>query len=214
MRTLICICSRSPNPELYKCIDALYKFQVNGICDDYKICVVDSDSSDFTNYKMVESAFPDVSLYFVKNKNYEYGAWKYILDKHPDYDVYFCIQDTIIVNAHINISLVNDTTAYTFHHHSGFYMDESLKPRSMEFLRHDGINCDSIVNTPFNLAQHSIFIVNNKVMNDIFKTLTIPPIDKNASVIYERNFGLYFIIKNINTINISDYAVKYNGGRV
>ena len=213
MKTLICICSRSPNPELYKCIDALYKFQVRGCNEDYKICVVDSDSSEFTNYKLVEATFPDVSLYFVKNKNYEYGAWKYILGKHPDYDVYFCIQDTIIVNAYINIELVNDTTAYTFHHHSGFHLHESIKPEGMDFLRQDGINCDSIINTPFTLAQHSIFIVNNNVMNDIFKTLTIQPINKEGTCIYERNFGLYFIIKNINTINISDYAVKYHGGR-
>jgi len=214
MRILICICSRSPNQLLYNCIDSLYKFQVNGNFDDYKICVVDSDSSDFTNYKLVKSAFPEVSMYFVKNKNYEYGAWKYILDEHPDYDVYFCIQDTIIIKSHINLSLVNDTNAYTFHDNSGFFAHESIKSRGMEFLRHDGINCDSLINTHFTLAQHSIFIVNNKVMNDIFKTLTIPPIDKDGSCIYERNFGLYFIIKNINTINIGNYAVKYHGKRV
>ena len=213
MRVLICICSSSPNQLLYNCIDSLYKFQVNGNCDDYKICVVDSDSSDFTNYKSVESSFPEVLLYFAKNKNYEYGAWKYILNEHPDYDVYFCIQDTIILNTRINLGLINDTNAYTFHNYTGFHLHELIKQTGIEFLRHDGINCDSLINTPFTLAQHSIFIVNKKVMNDIFKTLTVPPIDKLGSCIYERNFGLYFIIKNINTIDISDYVVKHHGGR-
>ena len=41
--------------------------------------------------------FPNVEIFFIKNKNYEYGAWKYALSIYPNYDIYFCIQDSIIV---------------------------------------------------------------------------------------------------------------------
>ena len=50
-------------------------------------------------------------------------------------------------------------------------------------------------------------------MKDIFVTLTIPLIDKDGSCFYERNFGLYFIIKNIHTIDLQNYVTKYNGQR-
>ena len=49
-------------------------------------------------------------------------------------------------------------------------------------------------------------------LNDIFKHLIHPPIDKTASCSYERNFGLYVLDKKINTITV--YMNKLGGNRM
>jgi hypothetical protein len=179
----------------------------------YKICVIDSDSDDLTNYEKVIEEFPSVEIFFIKNKNYEYGAWKYAVTEFPDYDVYFCIQDTIIINKYINLDILNNNVAYAYYNHSGSYSGPWTKEKGINILINSGLDYKSIIDTYFNLATHNIFIVNNNIMKDIFTTLTIPPIDKIESCAYERNFGIYFIVKNVMTVDISDYVSKYHGGR-
>ena len=209
---LICICSKSPNSLLYKCINMLYKIQIDDSLK-YKICVVDSDSDDLSTYKKINKDFPNVEIYFIKNKNYEYGAWKYAKTIYPNYDLYFCIQDSIIINKKINLSAVNDTNVYTYHEYSGYNSHLEIKDKGIDNIKNTGLDYAGLIDTNFKLAQHSIFIVNNRVMKDIFKTLDKPPIDKDGSCFYERNFGLYFIIKGINTINLKQYVTKHNGKR-
>ena len=51
-------------------------------------------------------------------------------------------------------------------------------------------------------------------MKNIFDTLQIPPTNKEGSRFYERNFGLYFRIKRINTIDLNNYIIKCNGKRL
>ena len=76
MQTLIVICSKYPNPTLPNCVRNLYEKQIKQSLD-YKICIVDSESTDLMHYRKVEDEFPDVEICYVNNKNYEYGAWKY-----------------------------------------------------------------------------------------------------------------------------------------
>jgi hypothetical protein len=150
----------------------------------------------------------------IKNTNYEYGAWKYILDKYPFFDIYFCIQDTITINKYIVLNVVNDNNAYTFHNHSGFNYHLTIKDMGTEKLKTSNLDYISIIDTDFNLAQHCSFIVNNTILKNIFKHLTIPPINKDDSCIYERVFGIYFLDKHINTFNLYDFMDKTHGGRV
>jgi hypothetical protein len=214
MNTLIVISSKSPNPTLYTCIEQLYKIQItNDESNLYKICIIDSDSEDFTFYMKINQEFPDVEIHFIKNKNYEYGAWKYAHNYYPNYDIYFCIQDSYIIQKKIDISIVNERNAYTHHHHSGYNSHISIKEQGIEFLNNSGLNYESIINTNFNLAFGNMFIVNNYTIKDIFKTLKNEPINKNGSCIYERNFGLYFILNNIITMNFEEYFIKYHIGR-
>lgn len=210
---LICICSKSPNPMLYECIDMLYKVQIQDDMINYKICVVDSDSNDLSIYTKINKDFPNVDIHYIKNKNYEYGAWKYAQTIYPDYNLYFCIQDSIIINKKINLNVVNDKNVYTYHDDSGYESHLEIKEKGIDNIKDTGLDYSNIIHTRFNFAQHSIFIVNNKVIKDIFKTLNKPPVDKDGSCFYERNFGLYFIIKDINTINLKEYVTKYNGKR-
>jgi hypothetical protein len=214
MAVAICICSKYPNLNLYTCIENLYKIQISKDPDTfYSIHVMDSDSSDLIYYKDIERDFPKVNLHFIKNKNYEYGAWKYIFQKYPKFNTFFCIQDTICINKYIDLNIVNDKTAYTFYHYSGYKSYLETKPIGLEVLRDSGLEYESIIDSPFTLAQHSCFIVKNTVMKDIFKHLVIPPINKLGSCSYERIFGIYFIAKSIKTINLYDYMEKVNGGR-
>jgi hypothetical protein len=213
MTILIIISSKSPNDMLYKCIELLYKIQIKEQLN-YKICVVDSDSSNFTNYTYINKNFPHVEILYSKNKNYEYGAWKYALELYPYYEMYFCIHDTMLIEKEIDLSAVNNDCVYTWHHNSGYNSHPSIKKKGIEYLKKSGLNYESIIDLNFTLAYGCVFIVSNKIMKDIFNTLTIRPIDKDGSCIYERNFGLYFIIKQINTINLDGYLIKYHGNRI
>ena len=212
MRVLICICSRFPNTLLMESIDRLYKIQI-GDGNTYKICVVDSDSSNLMYYVEVAQRFPQVEIHLVKNRNYEYGAWKYILKRHSNEDLYFCIQDSNIIEKRIDLSVVNDRTAYTFHHESGYHTHMSIKQKGIDNLKKSTLDYKPLIDTHFNLAQHSAFIVNRNTLEDIFISLPEPPVDKEGSCFYERNFGLYFIIKGFTTLNLYHYINKINGGR-
>ena len=215
MQVLICISSKYPNPDLYDCINELYKTQINNTNseDIYKIHVVDSDSDDLIYYNKIKEDFPEVEIHMIQNKHYEYGAWKYIYEKYPSFDIYFCIQDTTIIHTYIDLKKIDDTIAYTFHHHSGYNSHISIKEKGIENIKDSGLNYLPLIDTNFNLAQHSCFIVNNTIIKNIFKHLNIPPIDKTGSCFYERNLGIYFLDKNIQTINLYECMHKNNGGR-
>jgi len=83
----------------------------------------------------------------------------------------------------------------------------------MENLKGSGLNYMPIIDTDFNLAQHNSFIVNKKILEDMFKHLTIPPINKDGCCFYERNFGLYFIDKCIHTHDLYNYMMKISSLR-
>jgi hypothetical protein len=217
---LIVISSKNPTKSLINTIESIYKIQLsdcNIINDNIKICIVDSDSSDFSIYDKISIIYPDIDICFAKNKHYEYGAWKYAYLKYPNYEKYFCIQDTITILNKIDIDKVNDNTALTIFYRSGFQNDLRIYNTGINLLNNSTITFDDykdIINTRFILSTHCSFIVTNKIICDIFKTLTEPPINKDGSITYERLFGLYFIIKKINTINIRDFIHKIHGKRI
>lgn len=212
LSSLIVISSKSPNPYLYECIDKLYKIQIKNKIRE-KICIIDSDSDDLTNYIKIKNAFPFVEIYFIKNKNYEYGAWKYAYSIYPNYDIYIFLQDSIIINKKIPFNIIDDYNAYIFHNYEGYESHLSIKEAGINNIKNSGLNYANTVDKFFCVAQHNSFIVNNYMVKDIFETLQIPPINKDGSCFYERNFGLYFILKNIKTHDLYNYFNKYHGNR-
>ena len=56
MSVLICICSKSPNPILFDCINALYNIQLKDNLN-HKIYIVNSDSDDLLNYEKIKIFF-------------------------------------------------------------------------------------------------------------------------------------------------------------
>ena len=81
----------------------MYKIQIKNSID-YHICIIASNSNDFTVYKKINKNFPSVKIHYIKNKKYEYGAWKYAIQTFPDYKNYFCIQDSIIIKKHVDLN--------------------------------------------------------------------------------------------------------------
>jgi len=210
LKTLIVICSKSPNDYLYQCVEALYNIQVN---NNTKICIVDSDSDNFENYNKVKEKYPSLDIQYAKNKNYEYGAYKYAYNLYPDYNIYMCIQDSLIINKAIDLSIVDNNNAYTFNYRYGFYSHLETKPVAIELLKDVDLNYKDIIDTDFIIATYNSFIVNNYVMKNILETLIHPPINKDGSCAYERIFGMYFILKNIKTHGLNNYITKNSGGR-
>jgi hypothetical protein len=216
MNVLICISSKYPNPFLYECIRHLYEKQINSQSTKkytYKIQVIDSCSDNLVYYNKISQDFPDIEIHMIENKNYEYGAWKYILDTDKSSDIFFCIQDSMIINNFIDLDILDNKTVYSFHHHSGYNLHKSIKELGIENLKNSNLNYTPIIDTDFNLAQHCSFIVNKQIFQDIFRHLTVPPIDKNGACSYERNFGIYFLDKGINTVNLYNFIFKIHGGR-
>lgn len=172
MKILIIISSKSPNDKLLNCIYLLYKIQIANDCNsnDYKICVIDSDSNDFNIYNQINIIFPNVDIHYVKNKNYEYGAWKSGLELYPNYDIYFCIQDTMLIHKYIDLSIINNNNVYTWHSFCGYSNHKSILDKGIELLNYTGLDYHSLINSHFNLAYGCLFIVNNLCIKDIFET--------------------------------------------
>jgi len=217
MNILIVVSSKSPNPYLYTCIEQLYQIQIRPDSDarhHYKILIVDSDSDDITNYHKVQYVFPEVKIAFVQNRNYEYGAWKYAYEIYPNEDIYFCIQDTNLLHHPIDLSLVQENRAYTFHVDSGF--DLEIRDTSRQLLEGSGfrLEYESFFGRNFCIATHSIFIVNNHTIADLLRTLPIPPTTKFGSNSTERIFGMYFILRGIETIDMGKNIRKIHGLRI
>jgi hypothetical protein len=211
-KVLIVISSKSPNGILHDCLDSLLKVQIKN-SPNYKVCVVDSDSDNMDVYDKIKGGFPQVEVHFIKNKNYEYGAWKFASETYPNYDIYFCIQDSIVIKKEVPLSTVDDKNAYIFFHKSGYTSNIGVKNIGKANMNIAGIKYNNIINSQFTLAQHSSFIVSNHVMKDIFKTLISPPKNKRGSRSYERVFGIYFIKKNIVTHDLQEYFTKTSVGR-
>lgn len=210
---LIVISSKNPTHCLLDNIEKLFSNQIND-GNKYKIICVDSDSDNFEIYELIKLRYPSlIEIHYAQNKNYEYGAYKFAYNKYPDYDIYICIQDTFIITKQIDISNVNDSCCFTCFHKSGYFTDLKTKNIGINLLMNTGLQYENVINTRFNLAQHCSFIVSNYVMRDIFNTLVNPPTDKLGSCSYERIFGLYFILKDIETLDLNGYHKKIHGLR-
>jgi len=206
---IVIICAKNPNKYLLENISNLYSIQITNKYE-YKIICVDSDSDNFETYEIVKKSYPLVEIHMVKNKNYEYGAYKYAYNKYPNYDIYICIQDTFIINKKIDVSCVNDSHCWTYPYKNGFW-DKRAELDGIKLLKE--ANLEWKKSKSFRLAQHCSFIVSQKVMCDICKTFKYLPIDKHNSCLYERLFGIYFTIKKINVMPLKGYVRKYHGKR-
>ena len=92
-------------------------------------------------------------------------------------------------------------------------MHRNIKSLGIELLKNVDLEYKEIIDTKFTLATHNSFICTNYTIKNIFKNLINPPKNKDGECAYERLFGLYFIIKKYNTIDISDKVSKIHGGR-
>lgn len=211
-KLLITISSKSPNKILIECISALYKnlYDEN---PNTKIIIIDSDSDNLDTYNIIKKDFHLIDIIFCKNKHYEHGAWNYAYTIYPDYDNYMCIQDSCILNKPIDLNIIDNNNAYTFHNNTGYNKHLCIKGCGIKLLTDSGLKYHDIINTDFILAQHTSFIVNNSTIKDLVSTFIHFPINKEGSNSTERNFGLYFILKGIKTHDLHTYFTKLNLNR-
>ena len=213
-KLLVIISSKNPNELLLKNIKNIINLYPYA-----KILIVDSDSTNFNTYnKIIElNLNQKIEIAYIKNKNFEYGAYKYGFEKYPNYDKYMCIQDSFIINKYIDINKVNDLTCYTYHKNTGYFKAmRCLKRFSLQLLENSSIlsTYKKLHNKKFNQSQHNSFIISNDTFNKILINLNKLPYNKKTSVSYELIFGLFFIHFNYNTLPLNQFVTKIHGRRI
>ena len=194
-------------------IQSVYNLQIkNDNTHNYKILCIDNGSSIITTYDKINKEFPLVKIVYANNKNFEWGAYKYALEKFNNYDIYICLQDTTILNKKLDLHMITNGRVGIAFHKSGFNSHKSLinSNNFHRLMKNIDINAKNIMlcNTNFCIAQHNIFVITKLDLQDLFKTLKNPPIIKLDSNFYERLFGMYFISKQIKTIDIQPNIKK------
>ena len=165
MKKLCVISTKNPNNIL---IDTISK--VKEYYPDFDIIIIDSDSDNFETFKNI----PDyVKIHFIKNKNWELGAWYYAFNNYNTYDIYMFIQDSIIPIKPIKLEyhhIVNSDYFYSFHYNAelktGGYLDnlrDIYKDTELQFI--SDMNGD----TKITGAAHSSFIANSKITKKILE---------------------------------------------
>ena len=208
-RILITYSCYNPPNCLVESIQSLYDLQITNEYD-YKIICIDNGSNILSTYDIIKKRFTFVEIIYANNKNFEYGAYKYALNNFPIFDIYFCLQDTNIIKKQIDLKLIKNKCGYTHFHLSGFQSHSSIRKGESynRLMKGINLNVSDIIDSRFNLAQHNMFIITKSDLHDLFETLTNVPIKKIDTNFYERLFGLYFIKKNIKTINIEKNIYK------
>ncbi len=209
---LAVISTKNPTDVLIETINNLMKFY-----PEFDIVVIDSDSDD---RHMFESIPDGVTVEYIKNKNWELGAWHYAYHKYNDYKVYMFIQDTLVPTERI-IELDKDNfkegTIYSVHYDAkikdGGHLDELYNVyngTNLDFI--DGIDPDMKI---VGMA-HSSFITNKANVPTILR-MEDAYIDKNItktkvhSLLSERTGGL--LADGSRRIDMTPYFKKFNGKR-
>tara|TARA_B110000467_G_C18305852_1_gene474615 strand:+ start:468 stop:1139 length:672 start_codon:yes stop_codon:yes gene_type:complete len=207
---LVVYSCHNPPLSLVSSIQSLYN---NKILKDnkHKIICVDNDSNILGTYGVIKQKFPNVEIIFAKNKNYEWGAYKYAYDNFPNYDLYFCLQDTIVFKEPFNINSIEDNSPYTIFTSGGFKsMGRGFS--SQDLLNHrlfkQNINFNNRVDEDFILTQHNTFLITRLDLSKLFKTLINPPINKIDAEMYERLFAISFDSNNVKRRVLNQYITK------
>lgn len=201
-------CYNPPNC-LIESIQSLYDLQITNEYD-YKIICIDNGSDILTTYDVIKKRFPFVEIIYANNKNFEYGAYKYALNNFPNFDIYVCLQDTIIIKKRIDLNPIKKNWIYLFYERSGFHRHSTIRKGESynRLMKNINLDVDDIIDSWFNIACYCIFIIIKSDLHDLFETLTNPPIKKIDTNFYERLFGMYFIKKKFKTINIENNIKK------
>lgn len=184
---IIIVCSKNPNEIFIKCIDSLRLFYTS------KILVVDSNSDkNLEVYDNIINKYNNIEISMIKNKNWEYGAYKYGFNKYPNFKMYFCLQESCILKQRIEIE--NEDNIYLYTNTTGWKHFSKHMNRIPNLIKNTKLYdyYKKTINSNFNLCTHNLFIVNNKIIEKIFKKLPNPIMDKIDEMCYERLLGLFF----------------------
>ncbi len=195
---LIIVVCKNPNKVFSNCIRSLRKFY------NSKILVVDSDSDkNLEVYKDILEKYKNLEIDMVQNKNWEYGAYKYGFEKYPNYKMYLCLQESIILKRKIKLKEKN---IYLIPHISGWRAYRVGQTIGFNLIKETKLfdYYQKRYRTRFMVCAHNSFIVDNKTISELFNTLTFPPSNKLEEMAYERIFGLFFEEYSGNISSIKD----------
>lgn len=214
MNMLTIISSKNPTQKLIDNVKNINNIKLNV---NNKIIIIDSNSTDGSYYDKLILLYPNVEIHYLKNKNYELGAYKLGYEMYPGYDIYMCLQDTTIIKESFE---VNFNSVYLWEtkigyktKYNGTYEFINDAP---EFIKYDEMKktFDKIKNTKFSIATHCIFICNNKTIKKLLNNFNRLPRQKKDSENMERLIGLFFIHYKYNCVDIKKYFNKFHGKRL
>lgn len=211
---VFCICSKNPSNILIKNIS-----NIKSLYTDSEINVIDSDSNNFEVYNIIKEKFPDVKLHFIKNKNYEIGAWRYALN-NINAEKYILIQDTLIITKQINFDF-NKSDVYTFKHKmsGGFFNIESPNwEEELKIMTEDTVFadiCQELKYRTIDIATHSSFAITKKNLELFFSEYNKNSTKKCHSEITERLFYIMFKHYNFKISHLieDNHWYKIHSGR-
>lgn len=201
-------------------IQSVYNLQIkNDNAHNYEIVCIDNGSSITTTYNMINKQFPLVKIVNANNKNFEWGAYKYALKHFNIYDIYICLEDTLILKKKLDLQMITNgcvgiaVNKCGFNHFQHVYkmnIEQVLKCDDFKRLTKDTIinSQNDLIKTHFAIAQHNSFIITKTDLHNLFSILKNPAIKKIDSCLYERLFGYFFIQNQIDTIDITNHLIK------
>ncbi|NQU81210.1 MAG: hypothetical protein HQ543_06795 [Bacteroidetes bacterium] len=207
-KVLIVICSKGPSPYLLTCMRRLNIFYPFS-----NIVIIDSDSEKTSEYKRIKRK--NISVHFSKNKNYEFGAYKIAYNIYPNYDIYICIQDSLIPTEPINLTKYEENSVYLWPNDSGFIDHLAIKEKAKALIKGTPYQEHflKVCNEKFSLATHNSFIISNATLKRLIKTLPNLPDDKEGACSYERLLGIVFTHNKNKTLNLGNYFYKVHERR-
>lgn len=210
--TKLCVIStKNPNKILLETIT-----NVNKYYSDFDIVIIDSDSDNFETFKQIPSY---VKVEYIKNKNWELGAWYYAFNKYNTYDIYMFIQDSFtpiklmkldydnIINSDYFYSVEGNTTLQNWGYPNN--LKNIYNNTKLQFIS------DMDGNSQITAAYHSSFITNLNITKKILELEEIyidKKIKKTKSDCFfsERTIGILASKYSQNRVQMFDYFLKRN----
>ena len=191
MKNLAIICARNPTDILLRTIIGL-----NEHYSDFDIVIIDSNSEETDTYDTIKKDHPHVNIHFIKNKNYEFGAYKAAYKLYPNYDIYMCLQDAVTPLKRFPFEEMGDNDVCHLPHYSGLSWGEGL-PTIKGLLKgteyHKTFSDLWEKKTEFSLTTLNFFVVKNPLLKKLIETLPNLPKDKTGSCSFERVLSICFI---------------------
>lgn len=201
---LAVICSRNPTETLLVVIRELNKFY-----PDFDIAIIDSDSDQLDTYEIVKKEHPDVKIHFVKNRNYEFGAFNTAHNLYPNYSTYMFMQDNITPINRLPIENMNEDDVYFIPHDSGFQSGGAQHARHLFAFTEKALKDTKYFDTylqlkdsRFSICTCNFFVAKNSTVKNLLKNLRVLPQDKMGSCSYERILAIFFLKEGYNMIRV------------
>ena len=182
MYKLCVISTKNPTDVLIKTINNVEKYY-----PDFDIVVIDSDSDNFNFFAQVPL---HVKVHYIKNHNWELGAWYFAYNTYSTYDVYMFIQDSFTPIASYPLdyeNIVNNDYFYSLMWKTRLNRSliiDSKKIKNAILSRLTNVYESTILDHVYNpsaictTAVHSSFICNSKLACKVIKLEQVY-IDKN-----------------------------------